>query len=68
MTSTIDLSQPDFTYCDIKNTHKHSEYLKMIKAYEAEKNLMYKSVTISNNKMKRNASQDIFPTAKHTKL
>lgn len=42
MTSTIDLSQPDFTYCSIKDIEKHSEYAKMIRAYEADKNFSEK--------------------------
>lgn len=37
MTSTIDLSQPDFTYCEIKDIGKHSEYVRMQQAYESDK-------------------------------
>lgn len=37
MTSTIDLSQPDFTYCPIKDVGKHSEYIRMLKKHESEK-------------------------------
>ena len=37
MTSTVDLSQPDFTYCRINQPQKHSEYIRMQKLYEKDK-------------------------------
>jgi hypothetical protein len=37
MTSTIDLSQPDFTYCPIKDVGKHSEYIRMLNKHESDK-------------------------------
>lgn len=37
MTSTVDLSQPDFTYWRINEPHKHSEYIRMQQMYDADK-------------------------------
>mmetsp|Transcript_30599 Transcript_30599/g.30084 ORF Transcript_30599/g.30084 Transcript_30599/m.30084 type:complete len:243 (-) Transcript_30599:36-764(-) len=42
MTSTIDLSQPDFTFCKIKNIEKHSEYVKMMQLYASDKKFQEK--------------------------
>ena len=52
MTSTIDLSQPDFTYCPIKNIERHSEYIRMQQAYESDKKFSekYSKLVYQTNK------------------
>lgn len=58
MTSTIDLSQPDFTYCPIKNIEKHSEYVRMQQAYEADKKFSEKYAQLMHRTNKENEIKD----------
>mmetsp|Transcript_27777 Transcript_27777/g.24573 ORF Transcript_27777/g.24573 Transcript_27777/m.24573 type:complete len:239 (+) Transcript_27777:122-838(+) len=65
MTSTIDLSQPDFTFCEIENIGKHSEYVKMRLEYEADKRFNEKYSKLQKHK-KLGQSQSM-PKLKGTK-
>ena len=58
MTSTIDLSQPDFTYCPIKNIEKHSEYVRMQQAYEADRKFTEKYAQLVYKTNKENEVKD----------
>lgn len=63
MTSTIDLSQPDFTYCEIKDIGKHSEYVRMQQAYESDKRFGEKYAqlvrkTLKEKEMKNRKQKD----------
>lgn len=60
MTSTIDLSQPDFTHCPIKDIRKHSEYVRMEQAYASDKKFSEKySKTMHKNMINRSQSQKV---------